>query len=71
MTAAGSTTLLRRQLKQMQTSTDIPGISCGLVSDHDIYQWEVMLMISDDVKFYGGESTLSWLVPVAHRLTLC
>ncbi|KAJ9143893.1 Ubiquitin-conjugating enzyme E2 [Coniochaeta hoffmannii] len=50
--AAGS--LLRRQLKQMQSSKDIPGISCGLVSDKNIFEWEVMLMINDDCKYYGG-----------------
>jgi len=52
--AAGS--LLRRQLKQMQSSKDIPGISCGLVSDKNIFEWEVMLMINDDCKYYGGMS---------------
>ncbi|KAK4033820.1 ubiquitin-conjugating enzyme E2 15 [Parachaetomium inaequale] len=50
--AAGS--LLRRQLKQMQSAKDLPGISCGLVSDSNIFEWEVMLMISDDCKYYGG-----------------
>jgi ubiquitin-conjugating enzyme E2 G1 len=45
--------LLGRQLKEMQTSKDIPGISCGLVADN-VFEWEVMLMISDDCKFYGG-----------------
>ncbi len=54
---AGAAGLLTRQLKQMQSSNDIPGISCGLVSDSNIFEWEVMLMISDDVKYYGGEST--------------
>ena len=53
--SAGAAALLRRQLKQMQTSTDIPGISCGLVNDSNIFEWEVMLMISDDVKYYGGK----------------
>lgn len=48
--------LLRRQLKQMQTDKDIPGISCGLVNDSNIFEWEVMLMISDDCKYYGGMS---------------
>lgn len=38
----------------MQVSKDIPGISCGLVSDSNIFEWEVMLMISDDCKYYGG-----------------
>ncbi|KAK0636587.1 ubiquitin-conjugating enzyme/RWD-like protein [Bombardia bombarda] len=50
--AAGA--LLRRQLKQMQSDRDIPGISCGLVSDSNIFKWEVMLMINDDCKYYGG-----------------
>ncbi|KAG6366621.1 hypothetical protein INS49_000799 [Diaporthe citri] len=50
----GSAALLRRQLKQMQTDKDIPGISCGLVHDNNIYEWEVMLMINDETKYYGG-----------------
>lgn len=45
--------LLGRQLKQMQTDKDIPGISCGLVDDN-VFEWEVMLMINDECKFYGG-----------------
>ena len=48
--------LLGRQLKQMQTDKDIPGISCGLL-DNNVMEWEVMLMISDDCKFYGGRPT--------------
>jgi ubiquitin-protein ligase len=54
-----SAVLLGRQLKQMQTDKDIPGISCGLV-DNNVYEWEVMLMISDECKYYGGESTLPY-----------
>lgn len=38
----------------MQSDKDIPGISCGLV-DSNVFEWEVMLMISDDVQLYGGE----------------
>lgn len=45
--------MLSRQLQHMQTAKDIPGISCGLV-DNNVFEWEVMLMISDDVKLYGG-----------------
>ncbi|KAL2810003.1 hypothetical protein BJX63DRAFT_423369 [Aspergillus granulosus] len=45
--------MLARQLQQMQSDKDIPGISCGLV-DNNVFEWEVMLMISDDVKLYGG-----------------
>ncbi len=40
----------------MQVSKDIPGISCGLVSDSNMFEWEVMLMINDDCKYYGGMS---------------
>ncbi|KAL5601043.1 hypothetical protein BROUX41_005872 [Berkeleyomyces rouxiae] len=50
--AAGA--LLRRQLKEMQRQTELPGISVGLVDDNNIFVWEVMLMINDDCKYYGG-----------------
>lgn len=56
----GSAALLRRQLKQMQTDKDIPGISCGLVHDNNIYEWEVMLMINDETKYYGGTASPSF-----------
>ena len=52
--SAAAASLLKRQLKEMQKAKDIPGISCGLVSDQNIFEWDVMLMISDDCKFYGG-----------------
>ncbi|PKS07368.1 hypothetical protein jhhlp_005970 [Lomentospora prolificans] len=52
--SAAAASLLRRQLKEMQRSKDIPGISCGLVNDDNIFEWEVMLMINDDCKYYGG-----------------
>jgi len=52
--AAGSRALLARQLMLMKTSNDIPGISCGLVDDSNVYEWEVMLMINDDCRYYGG-----------------
>ncbi|KAH4131145.1 hypothetical protein HBH47_015650 [Parastagonospora nodorum] len=45
--------LLARQLKQMQNDKSISGISCGLV-ESNVFEWEVMLMIDDDTKFYGG-----------------
>jgi hypothetical protein len=53
MTSSAAAGLLARQLKQMQTDKDIPGISCGLV-DNNIFEWEVMLMISDECRYYGG-----------------
>ena len=52
--SAAAASLLKRQLKEMQTGKDIPGISCGLVNDTNIFEWEVMLMINDDCKYYGG-----------------
>lgn len=52
---AAAASLLRRQLKEMQTGKDLPGISCGLVNDNNMFEWEVMLMINDDCKYYGGE----------------
>jgi ubiquitin-conjugating enzyme E2 G1 len=50
----GSGMLLAKQLKLMQTTDHIPGISVGLVDDKDVFEWEVMLMINDECKFYGG-----------------
>lgn len=52
--SAPAASLLKRQLKEMQMGKDIPGISCGLVNDNNIFEWEVMLMINDDCKYYGG-----------------
>jgi len=52
--SAATAGLLARQLKQMKSDKDIPGISCGLVDESNVFEWEVMLMISDDDKFYGG-----------------
>ena len=60
--SAGAAGLLARQLKQMQTAKDIPGISCGLVGDN-VFEWEVMLMISDDCKYYGGTRPSLSVVP--------
>ncbi len=53
MATSAAAGLLGRQLKQMQSDKDIPGISCGLV-DSNVLEWEVMLMISDDCRYYGG-----------------
>ena len=57
--SAPAASLLKRQLKEMQAGKDIPGISCGLVNDNNIFEWEVMLMISDDCKYYGGKIMFS------------
>ena len=57
--------LLGRQLKQMQGDKDIPGISCGL-KDDNVFEWEVMLMISDDCRYYGGTSRTPEPPPPSH-----
>lgn len=54
MASSATAGLLSRQLKQMKTNLDIPGISCGLVDDN-VFEWEVMIMMSDECRFYGGE----------------
>jgi ubiquitin-conjugating enzyme E2 G1 len=53
MAGSAAASLLGRQLKLMQNDKDLPGISCGL-ADNNIFEWEVMLMISDECEFYGG-----------------
>jgi ubiquitin-conjugating enzyme E2 G1 len=54
----GAAKMLANQFKEMQKAKDLPGISCGLVGEN-VFEWEVMLMISDDCKYYGGESPRS------------
>ena len=56
MASSAAAGLLARQLKNMQGDKDIPGISCGLVGNN-VFEWEVMLMISDECRFYGGTDT--------------
>ncbi|KAK5018840.1 Ubiquitin-conjugating enzyme E2 15 [Cryomyces antarcticus] len=63
--ATAAAGLLGRQLKQMQTDKDIPGISCGLV-DNNVLEWEVMLMISDECKFYGVYKTGEVCISILH-----
>lgn len=58
MASSAASGLLSRQLKLMQSDKDIiPGISCGLIGNN-VFEWEVMLMISDDCKYYGGKEIL-------------
>lgn len=51
---AGTASMLAKQLKYMQNNKDLPGVSCGLVRDN-VFEWEVMLMINDETKYYGGK----------------
>ncbi len=67
MAGSAASGLLSRQLKQMQTDKDIPGISCGLVGNN-IFEWEVMLMISDDCKYYGGTPSPAHIALTSHSL---
>ena len=60
MASSAASGLLSRQLKLMQSDKDIPGISCGLI-DSNVFEWEVMLMISDDCKYYGGTFFILYL----------
>jgi ubiquitin-conjugating enzyme E2 G1 len=67
--SAAAASLLQRQLKEMQASKDLPGVSCGLVNDDSIFQWEVMLMISDDCKYYaGGQFRARLVFPTTYPL---
>lgn len=50
--------LLAKQLKLMQKEDHIEGISVGLVDDNNLFEWEVMLMINDEDRLYGGESSV-------------
>jgi len=59
---AAAASLLRRQLLEIQSSKDLSGISCGLVNDNNIFEWEVMLMIDDDCDYYGGGNFHSRIV---------
>ncbi|KAI1321664.1 ubiquitin conjugating enzyme-like protein [Xylariaceae sp. FL0255] len=49
-----SASLLQRQLKEINTSKDLLGISVGLIRDSNVFEWKVSLMINDDCKYYGG-----------------
>lgn len=54
---SGSSLLLARYYKDMtkgQAAKDLPGVSVGLVNSN-VFEWEVMLMINDDCKYYGGQ----------------
>ncbi|KAI2622317.1 ubiquitin-conjugating enzyme E2 [Hypoxylon sp. NC1633] len=55
--STGAARLLQRQLKEMHTSSDLSGISVGLVKENNVFEWEVMLMINDDCKYYGDAKT--------------
>jgi ubiquitin-conjugating enzyme E2 G1 len=46
--------LLGNQLRKMGKEDHIDGISVGLVDNGNLFEWEVMLMLSDDIPYYGG-----------------
>ncbi|KAI0017223.1 ubiquitin-conjugating enzyme E2 [Xylariomycetidae sp. FL0641] len=51
---AAAMRLLQKQLKEINTANDLSGISVGLVHESNVFEWEVSLMIDDDVTWYGG-----------------
>ncbi|KAF4126828.1 ubiquitin-conjugating enzyme E2 G1 [Geosmithia morbida] len=53
-TTNAAATLIRRQLEEIRSSKGLQGVSCGLVDESNLFEWEVMLMINDDCKYYGG-----------------
>ena len=52
--SSGAARLLQKQYREMRKDTNLPGISVGLVDDNNIFEWEVMLMLNDECKYYGG-----------------
>lgn len=56
--SSGAARLLQKQYKEMRKDTNLPGISVGLVDDNNIFEWEVMLMLNDECKYYGGMASL-------------
>jgi ubiquitin-conjugating enzyme E2 G1 len=63
MAASGASAaiVLAKQFKRMQKEDQIDGISVGLVESSNVFEWDVMLMINDDCKFYGGTRQLLML----------
>lgn len=61
--------LLARQLNEIKHSKNLQGISCGLVDEKDLFTWEVILIVNDDCKYYGGKAspTSSSRVTTHHR----
>ncbi|CAJ2514293.1 Uu.00g024120.m01.CDS01 [Anthostomella pinea] len=51
--SAAAASLLQRQLKEITNAKDVPGISVGLLRDN-VFNWEVILMLDHDLKYYGG-----------------
>lgn len=69
--STGAAVLLQKQLREMQAAKDLPGISVGLLKDSNVFEWEVVLMIDDECKYYGGESTGGWHLSRSSRLPPC
>jgi ubiquitin-conjugating enzyme E2 G1 len=63
---ASAAILLSKQFKKMQKEDHIVGISVGLI-DNNIFEWEVMLMLSDEIPLYGSMHCANSLV--APKLT--
>jgi ubiquitin-conjugating enzyme E2 G1 len=57
---ASAAILLGRQLKRMNKEDHIDGISVGLADNDNVFEWEVMLMLCDDIPYYGGRLKQSY-----------
>lgn len=57
MSNPGATRLLQNQLKDLKESTHLSFISAGLKNDN-IFEWELVMMLPDDIDLYGG--TFTW-----------
>jgi len=51
---ASAAILLSKQLRRIAKEDHIDGISVGLADNDNVFEWEVMLMLSDDIPYYGG-----------------
>ena len=57
--SSGAARLLQKQFKEMCKDTSLPGMSVGLIDESNVFEWEVVLMIHDDCKYYGGMSPVT------------
>jgi len=53
MTEGQSSLLLRKQLQEL-VKHPVEGFSAGLISDEDIYKWEVLIIGPPDTLYEGG-----------------
>ncbi|ORX91075.1 putative ubiquitin protein ligase [Basidiobolus meristosporus CBS 931.73] len=62
-----SALLLRKQLREL-TKHPVEGFSAGLVSDDNIYEWEIMILGPPDTLYEGGFFTARMTFPTDYPL---